>query len=162
MLFTSHVLAGAIIGSVARKDPVAAFATGAASHLAMDACPHWAPPPNAEGGHEQFLRVARADGLAGLTAVALCTRLASPQARLATLAGMAGAGLVDMDKPFQHFFGFNPFPGWFQRVHAGVQRQAPGRLAHEVFAAAVLAILALALLRRVDEPEGEDPDATTP
>jgi hypothetical protein len=148
VLFTSHLLAGAIIGSVARRHPVAAFATGAVSHLLMDACPHWAPAPG-ERGDEQFVRVARCDGCAGLVAMALCARVASRQARVATLAGMAGAGLVDMDKPCQYFFGFNPFPAWFQRVHHAVQRQAPSRLPHEVLAAAGLAVLALSALRRV-------------
>jgi hypothetical protein len=149
VLITSHVLAGAIIGAAARRHPVVAFATGAVSHLAMDACPHWAPPPDEEGGHEQFVRVAHRDGYAGLAAIALCAGLAPRPARLATLAGMAGAALIDIDKPCQYFFGFNPFPAWFQRVHAGVQWQGPSLMPAEMIAAAGLAVLALATLRRV-------------
>jgi hypothetical protein len=61
---------------------------------------------------------------------------------------MAGAGLVDMDKPCQYFFGFNPFPAWFRRVHDAVQREAPSRLPHEVIAATGLAVLAWSAMRR--------------
>ena len=146
MLISSHVLAGAVIGSVARRHPVAAFAAGAASHLMMDACPHWGVAMAGPEDEELFLRVARCDGCAGLAAMAVCAAVAPPQARRATLAGMLGAAAFDLDKPCQHFLGFNPSPVWFRRIHAAVQREAPHRLPHEVVTAAALAVLALAAL----------------
>jgi hypothetical protein len=147
VLVTSHVLAGAVIGSAARRHPLVAFAAGAGSHLAMDACPHWAP--QGKGFSDEFLRVARCDGCAGLAAMAVAAGLAPREAQLATLAGMSGAAVFDLDKPCQYFFGFNPFPNWFQRFHNGIQREAPHRMPHELAAAAGLALLAFAALRGV-------------
>ncbi len=147
MLVTSHVLAGAVIGSVARRHPLAAFAAGAVSHLVMDNCPHWAPEQ--DGWSDDFLRVARCDGCAGLTAMAVSAGLAPREARLATVAGMAGAAVFDLDKPCQYFFGFNPFPRWFQRFHNAIQREAPHRMPHELAAASGLALLAFVALRGV-------------
>lgn len=40
MLVTNHVLAGAAIGALTRR-PGVALGLGVASHLAMDAMPHW-------------------------------------------------------------------------------------------------------------------------
>jgi hypothetical protein len=104
----------------------------------MDACPHWAPRPG-PASEEEFLRIARVDGVIGLAAVAVSVASAPAGARWAVVGGVAGAALLDIDKPCVHFFGFNPFPGWCRSLHVRVQREAPHRLPHEVIAALVLA-----------------------
>lgn len=88
-----------------------------------------------------FLKVARRDGVCGLVAMALIGAVAPPDRRAAVVAGMAGGALVDSDKPFTYFFGFDPFPGSIQRFHARIQNEAPHRMPHEVGLAAFLAIL---------------------
>ncbi len=137
MLVTSHALAGRIIGRLLPGRPLAAFAVGAVSHLVMDTCPHWSP---AEGNdsHEVFLRVARRDGVAGLAAVALSVATTPAAERAAVVAGVAGAVILDLDKPFVHFLGFNPFPRWVRRLHKAVQHEAPHRMPYELAAAAGL------------------------
>ncbi len=147
MFITSHVLAGATIGTVLSRTATGAFVAGVVSHLGMDACPHWGIVKGAPGSHERFLRVARCDGCAGLAAMALAAGLVGPRARRSTLAAMAGAALPDLDKPLLEFFGVNPFPRWFQRFHSGIQREAPHRLPHEVMAAGVLGVVAFRRLR---------------
>ena len=93
MLITNHVLSGAVIGAVARR-PAAAFTLGVASHFVLDAIPHWG-----DWGDDKsvFMRVAVRDGLAGLAVMGAFTAVAEPSARLAILAGMAGAALPDLD-----------------------------------------------------------------
>ena len=140
---TSHVLAGALIGRVLRGRPVAAFGAGVLSHLIMDSCPHWGIVAGAPGAHEQFLRVARCDGCAALAAMAAGAGLAAAGDRSAVLGAMAGAAIVDADKPCEHFFGFNPFPMWVQHLHATIQRESPHRLPHEIAAAAGLLAVVL-------------------
>jgi hypothetical protein len=54
------------------------------------------------------------------------------RARVATAAAMAGAVLLDLDKPSVHFFGFNPFPQWVRRIHEGIQNESPERMPLEV------------------------------
>lgn len=136
MLVTNHVAAGAIIGALLHRRPVLAFAAGVASHLAMDRVPHWGLPRVPES-HEPFLEVARRDGLAGLAAVAA---LAGPARgrRVGVLAGIAGATLLDVDKPARHFFGCNPVPAPVQEFHERIQREAPHRMRNEVVLAAGL------------------------
>lgn len=148
MLVTNHVLVGAMIGKALRHRPIAAFAVGVASHFVMDACPHWAPENGAPGSKEQFLRVARCDGLVGLATMALGALLAPANARRAVFAGMLGAAVVDADKPCVHFFGHDPFPRWLQRLHSRIQREAPHRLPYEVGVAVALAIVGNAVVRR--------------
>jgi hypothetical protein len=41
MFVTNHVLSGVLIGKVLADRPAAALAVGVASHLALDAVPHW-------------------------------------------------------------------------------------------------------------------------
>lgn len=148
MLITNHVLAGAAIGAVLHRRPALAFAAGVASHLAMDSLPHWGLPRGPES-HERFLEVAKRDGGAGLVGIAL---LAGPARgiRSGVLAGIAGATLLDVDKPARHFFDHNPVPQPIQEFHERIQREAPHRMRHEVLVAGGLLALSglLVALRR--------------
>ena len=146
MLVTSHVLAGAVIGRALSRHPVGAFAAGVVSHFAMDACPHWGA--TGPGSEEQFLRVARCDGCCGLAAMAAAAAITAPDSRRAVVAAMAGAACVDADKPFRHFFGWDPFPEPFNRFHQRIQNEAPHRLGYEVLAALALSAVAAGVLSR--------------
>ncbi len=146
MLVTNHVLAGAVIGAVFRRRPVAAFAAGVASHLMMDSLPHWGLPREPES-HEAFLKVAYKDGAVGLAAL-VAMAAGAKQNRMAVLAGMAGATLLDVDKPARHFFDRNPVPDAVQDFHERIQREAPHRMPGEFMAGAALLVLAGTLLRR--------------
>ncbi|MCW2934444.1 MAG: hypothetical protein JWM19_5406 [Actinomycetia bacterium] len=128
MLVTNHVLSGALIGAVTRR-PAIAFALGVASHFALDAAPHWG-----DWGDDKsvFLRVAIRDGLTGLATIGALTALAQPPARVAVLAGMAGAALPDLDKPSILFFGRSPFPRVVDKFHSDIQREARHRFPVEV------------------------------
>ena len=64
MLITNHVVAGAVIGAVA-PGPASAFVLGIASHVVMDALPHWGHPD-----YGVFIKVAVVDGLVGLATLA--------------------------------------------------------------------------------------------
>jgi hypothetical protein len=145
MFVTSHVLAGAMIGRVMARHPVGAFAVGVVSHFAMDACPHYGDESLTVDSPE-FIRMACCDGCAGLTAMALAAGISPKPARRAVVAGMLGGAVVDSDKPFEFFFGWNPWPQWWNRLHRRVQNQEPYRLPHELASAAVLAVLVWRLL----------------
>jgi hypothetical protein len=142
VLVTNHVLSGAMIGYAARGAP-SAFGMGVASHLALDAVPHW-------GGHaiEDVMPVAVADGLSGLAAMTLATLAASSRVRLRVLAGMAGAALLDLDKPSLVFLGFSPFPSAVDRLHGRVQREAPHRMRQEIVVGLLGALGVAALTAR--------------
>jgi hypothetical protein len=128
MLITNHVLSGAAIGAASGR-PAAALPLGVASHFALDALPHW----GRWRSREHFLRVAVADGLAGLGAMAALYALAPRGRRAAVLAGMVGAALPDLDKPSRIFFGRSPFPAAVDAFHGRIQDEAPGRFySHEV------------------------------
>ena len=146
MLVTNHVAAGAAIGALLHRRPVLAFAAGVASHLAMDCLPHWGLPRVADS-HAQFLHVAKRDGVAGLAAIAV---LAGPARgrRVGVLAGIAGATLLDVDKPARHFFDRNPVPAPIQDFHERIQREAPHRMRNEVMIAAGLIGLSSLLVAR--------------
>jgi hypothetical protein len=143
MLVTNHVLSGAVIGAASRRRPVSAFALGVLSHFALDAVPHWGK----WRGRPSFMEVAVSDGLAGLAVMGTMTALAPRDARLAVLAGMAGAALPDLDKPSIVFFGRSPWPRVVDRIHMGIQHEAPHRLKYELAAAAVFCAAAVGLLR---------------
>jgi hypothetical protein len=147
MMVTAHVLAGALIGRVMARHPVGAFAAGVVSHFAMDACPHYGDPSFTRESPE-FIRIARCDGCCGLAAMAVAAGISPRRTRRAVIAGMAGAAVVDTDKPSEYFFGVNPFPDWWNRVHKGVQNEAPHRLPQEVVTIGLLAVVAFAVLRR--------------
>lgn len=144
MFVTSHVLAGAIVGTTCRRSPAAAFALGVASHVAMDLTPHWGDPDQTE---EQFLVVAKRDGLLGLGALAAALVAGVPPRR-ALAAAMLGAVLLDLDKPGRHFFGRSPMPAVVDRFHKAIQREAPDRLGLELAYGAALAAGAAAVLVR--------------
>jgi hypothetical protein len=140
VLISNHVLAGALIGRAVAKRPGLAFAAGVVSHALMDTCPHWGLP---EEEYDRFIRVARCDGCAGLAAMAAGAALSPRTSRLAVLAGMLGASVVDADKPAEYFFGINPFPEPVRRFHGWIQREADHRLPHEILVALALAVLLL-------------------
>ncbi len=142
MLITNHVVAGAVVGALA-PGPVSAFAVGVASHLAMDALPHWGHPD-----YDVFLKVAVVDGLVGLATMATLARAASPERRVAVVAGMLGSCFPDADKPCTLFFGGSPFPGWVDEVHKRIQNEARERMPFEAVGGLVGAVVVRAFLRR--------------
>jgi hypothetical protein len=129
---TNHVLSGALIGHVLRRRPATAFVVGVASHLALDAVPHWGCKTSLPGRREKFLRVAKRDGVLGLGAIGALTMAAPKPARPAVIAGMIGAALLDFDKPLQHFFDWNPFPRAVQLFHEQVQNESSAGLPNEI------------------------------
>jgi hypothetical protein len=143
MIISSHVGAGALVGMATRR-PGTALAAGFLSHLAMDALPHWGLGPGTES---TWLPVAKKDGIAGLTAMAVLTASAPRGARLAVLAGMTGACLPDTDKVGRYFAGRSPWPGVFDRFHEKIQNESPDIFAREVAVAAALCVLSTATLR---------------
>jgi hypothetical protein len=142
VLLTNHVLSGALIGALAQR-PVPAFAAGVASHFLLDAMPHWGK----WGSRRRLLRVAVPDGLTSLAVMGALAAASPPDRRPAVLAGMAGAALPDLDKPFYVFLGRSPFPAAVNRFHSGIQHEAPGRAHLELLAAAALASAALLAIR---------------
>lgn len=145
VLVTNHVLAGAVLaaaGPLARR-PAAAFAVGVASHLALDVVPHWG-----DQDREVFLRVAVADGLSGLAAMAVVVASTPRARRWAVLGGMVGGAFPDLDKPSTLFFGRSPFPAAVDAFHARIQRESTARMPQEFVVGAVLAACVIALLRR--------------
>jgi hypothetical protein len=143
MLVTNHVLSGAVIGASARG-PGQAFALGVASHFALDAVPHWGDWRD----RRHFLRVAVRDGLTGLAVMGTVTAMAPAGRRLAMLAGMTGAALPDIDKPWRLVFGRSPWPGFVNRFHQGIQRESLSRSPVEVAAATVFGVALLAVTLR--------------
>lgn len=141
MLFTAHVLTGALLGRVLHHvdAPVAlGLPLGVASHLGMDVVPHWGTKDEAT-----FLRVARVDGSVALVAAGLALAAAPPRARAAVAVGIAGAGLIDLDKPCRHFFGSSPFPRRVDAFHERIQEgvEAPRRWPVDVLTATAVALL---------------------
>jgi len=143
VLVTNHVLLGALIGHASPNAP-AAFAAGVLSHPVLDAVPHWGETrPLSE-----LLHVAVPDGLIGAGAMAVATVLTAPRHRARVLAGMAGAALLDLDKPSNLFFGFSPFPAPVDRFHQRIQRESPHRMPQEILVGAVAALVVAAVTRR--------------
>ena len=144
VLVTNHVLSGALIGLVA-PEPVSAFAVGVASHLALDVVPHYGGVPI-----ETVMHVAVTDGLLGLGVMAVATSRAPRGRRLRVLAGMAGAAVLDLDKPSKVFLGFSPYPASVDAFHARIQtRESPRRMPQEVLVGVVGAAAVALLTRRV-------------
>jgi hypothetical protein len=142
MFITNHVLAGTLAGTALRRRPVLAFAAGFATHVAMDMTPHWGNPTLDEDG---FFAVAKRDGILGLATLALIAVAGVPP-RTALLAGIAGASVLDADKPTEHFFGFNPFPAAVDRFHKAIQRESPEGMRTEVAFGVTLAAACAAVL----------------
>jgi hypothetical protein len=142
MLVTNHVLSGAVIGAAVRN-PWLAFPLGFASHLALDAAPHWGKFRD----FDYFLRVAKADGLTGLAVMGLATAAAGPGQRGAVLAGMTGAALPDLNKPGKIYLGHSPFPKRFDDFHGRIQDESPDRFrSHELVGGAAFAATFAALV----------------
>jgi hypothetical protein len=131
---TNHALAGAAIGALVRR-PVPAFVIGVASHVLMDMTPHFGEPDMDE---DEFFRLARIDGSIGLVVTAAVAAAAPPSVRRSALAGLAGACLIDLDKPGRHFFGRSPFPPAVDKFHDHIQNEAPRRRWTEAAATAAL------------------------
>ena len=135
MLVTNHVLSGAIIGAAARS-PWIAFPVGFASHLVLDAIPHW----GRFDSHDHFMRVAVADGLTGLAVMGAATAATPAADRAAVFAGMAGAAFPDLNKPSNIFFGHSFVPRRFDEFHGRIQDEAPDRFrSHELVAGVAFA-----------------------
>jgi hypothetical protein len=132
MFVTNHVLSGVVIGRLFERRPVSAFFIGLASHLALDAVPHWGCDLRTEADRQQFLHHATRDGLLGLVAVAGAVAAVDRRARPATVAAIAGAVLLDVDKPMIHFWRWNPYPRVVRRIHGRVQRESPQGMPNEV------------------------------
>jgi hypothetical protein len=132
MFVTNHVLSGVVIGRLLERHPMTAFVVGVGSHLVLDMVPHWGCETRSSQGGQLFLRYAKRDGLLGLVTAASVTGAVSRSTRPATLAAIAGAVLLDMDKPLYYFWGRNPFPGWVRRIHARVQSESPEGLPNEI------------------------------
>lgn len=132
MFVTNHVLSGVVIGRLLERRPVTAFVVGVGSHLALDMVPHWGCDTRTADGRELFLRNAKRDGLFGLLTMLCAAGAVDPQARVATIAAMAGAALLDADKPVVHFFGRNPFPRAVRRIHARVQKESSQGMPNEI------------------------------
>ena len=143
MFVTNHALAGAALGALVRR-PVPAFVAGAASHVLMDMAPHF-------GGLDmdgpEFLRAARVDGVIGLGVTAAVAAVAPAAVRRSALAGLAGACLVDLDKPGRHFFGRSPFPAAVDRLHGRIQNEGPNGRWTEAATAAALVVAVGAAFR---------------
>lgn len=149
MLVTNHVLSGAVIGYVAR-DPVSSFVAGVLSHLVLDAVPHW----GVRRPIHELMHIAVPDGLIGASTMAVVTVSAAPRYRMRVLAGMAGAALLDLDKPSTVFFGGSPFPRVVDALHDAVQRESPHRMPQEILVGLVGAAMVAELGRRRHQDPG--------
>ncbi len=145
MFVTNHALAGAAIGAVVRR-PLPAFVGRILSHVLMDMTPHFG---GLDMGSDEFLRLARIDGTVGLGVTAAVAAAAPPSVRRGALVGLAGACLIDLDKPGRHFFGRSPFPPVVDRFHGHIQNEAPtGRWMEAATTAALLAAVGVAFRYR--------------
>ena len=156
MFVTNHALAGVLIGRRFVSRPATAFLVGFGSHLLMDAVPHWGCDIRRPGGPDRFLRAARRDGLLGLAVIAVAARTVDRDRRTATAAAIAGAVLLDLDKPCQHFFAVNPVPEGLQRFHGWIQRESERLMPVEVATGVGLAgveLLAMMFAGRKSPPD---------
>ena len=131
MFVTNHVLSGVVIGRCFDRRPVTAFAVGVGSHLLLDMVPHWGCEKGTADGDGLFLRYAKRDGIFGLITMAGATWAVDRQARVATLAAMLGAALLDADKPSVYFLGSDPFPSVVRRIHMWAQNESPHGMPNE-------------------------------
>jgi hypothetical protein len=143
VFITNHALAGGAIGLVARR-PMVAFVAGFASHVGMDMALHWGQDLD----WDDFVRVAKVDGMLGLGVCAGLLAAAPRRARPLVAAGIAGACLIDMDKVGRHFVGRSPFPAAVDRFHDRIQNERPHGGVVEAATAAALAGLIAVLLSR--------------
>jgi len=152
MFVTNHVLSGVVIGRLLERHPLAAFVVGVGSHLALDTVPHWGCEKRTADGAQLFLRYAKRDGLTGLLVMACAATAVDRRCRVATVAAMAGAAILDADKPMMHFFGKNPFPMAIRRIHARAQNESlqgmPNEILFGLSCAAADAVIAVNSRRR--------------
>lgn len=148
MFITNHVLSGVLVGRWLKRKPTAAFVVGVGSHLLLDAIPHWGCDREAPGGEERFVKAAKRDGLLGLAALAVGVAAVDRSARWATALAIAGAVLLDLDKPIEYFFGVYPFPDVVARIHGGIQNESYDGMKREFGYGAVLGSAATASLVR--------------
>ena len=152
MFVTNHVLSGAVAGQMLKRKPVAAFLVGVGSHLVLDSIPHWGCDWDAPGGKDRFFRAAVWDGLLGATVMLIAAASVDRLSRRSTVAAMAGAVLLDLDKPISFATGRNPFPDIVQRIHSGIQNESTEGMPNEVrfglAFAAIDAVTAVAQRRR--------------
>ena len=132
MFATNHVLSGVVIGRLLERRPVTAFVVGLASHLALDMVPHWGCELRTAEDKEGFLRYARRDGILGIVTSLGAVAAVDRRARPATLAAIAGATLLDADKPAVYFWGRNPFPRMVRQIHARAQNESPQGMPNEI------------------------------
>jgi hypothetical protein len=140
MFVTNHVLSGVLIGHAMPRRPVAAFFVGVGSHLVLDSVPHWGCDLTSSVEKERFLKIARRDGLLGLATMAIAAMGTDRKTRVATCAAMAGAAVLDLDKPFEHFFGLRPFPDLVTRIHKGIQNESVEGMPREFIYGAMLSL----------------------
>ena len=76
--------------------------------------------------------MAKRDGVLGIVAMAAGAFAVERSARNSALAAMAGAVLLDLDKPFLYFLGVDPFPVVVRRLHAWVQNESPRGMSNEL------------------------------
>jgi hypothetical protein len=151
---TNHVLSGIVIGRMLRRRPATAFVVGVGSHLLLDSIPHWTCDKSADGGGERFLKAAKRDGVLGLATMAAATLGADRRVRTATVAAMAGAVFLDLDKPLLYFFGVNPFPRPVQRLHGWVQNESPDGMPSEVGFGVICATVSATILSSTRKSSG--------
>jgi hypothetical protein len=157
MFVTNHVLSGVLVGHWLKRRPAAAFVVGAGSHLLLDAVPHWGCDREAPGGEERFVRAAKRDGLLGLAALAVGVTTVDRSARWATALAIAGAVLLDLDKPIEYFFGVYPYPEVVARIHGAVQNESYDGMKREFVYGAVLGSAATASTLRGRHLSGFEP-----
>jgi hypothetical protein len=159
---TNHVLSGMLVGRLFKNRPGTAFVAGVASHLLLDAVPHWGCRVSKRGPKQKvseksalstpFLTVAKRDGVLGLVAMAVGTLAVERPARNATMAAMTGAVLLDLDKPLLYFLRINPFPAVVQRLHGWVQNESPGGMTNELRFGAAFAVADLLTVMQARRP----------
>jgi hypothetical protein len=137
---TSHVLSGVLIGRAARGRPTTAFIAGVGSHLVLDSFPHWGCEKGDSVADEQFLRLAKRDGLLGLATIAAALASVDRRDRWSTTAAIVGAVVLDLDKPGKFFFGVNPFPPAVIRLHSRLQNESTDGMPKEIAYGTVLAM----------------------
>ena len=147
MLITNHVLAGTICGLTSRKASHALL-TGLASHYALDVIPHW-------GGvsRREFLKVAKTDGIRGLgvLSIMLATtyKVGGAEASIRVAAGICGACLPDLNKPWTYYTGKPSFyPKFAETFHTKIQQESKDNTWIEISAASIMTTLTGALLAR--------------
>ena len=148
MFVTNHVLSGVVIGRLLERHPVTAFVVGVGSHLALDMVPHWGCETRSTDGRQLFLRYAKRDGLLGLLAWGVQRGRWTDRRVRQQSPPMAGAVLLDVDKPLMHFFGRNPFPHGVRRIHARVQNESPQGLPNEIVFGLSCAVVDVAIAVR--------------